>query len=241
MKVAQLLVAALSVPSSLTLAEYSPQGENPAPFPSAAPAPSPDRDAEYYIRPAPGQSQPTPRDSYDYYGTTKAPSNTNSCKATCTATGSKSPMSCDDIGAAATDSSTSCSSLEALGCDCTGCGCGVIVDADGYQIVDGMEASGLTCDKTEKLATDGQPCTAKNTCDATTCKQYCTDADGCAFAAWNTQGGCILYNSCKITRTVASVTTTYWQVPAGQGIEDDGSCACTWWQCVNDNGLGYCA
>ena len=108
------------------------------------------------------------------------------------------------------------------------------------EIPDGMEASGLTCDKTAKLTSGSQPCTAAKTCTADECKAHCTDEATCAYAGWNTQGGCILYTNCKVTRTVASVTTTYHKVPLNQGVVDDGSCYCTWWSCVNDDGLGYC-
>mmetsp|Transcript_45687 Transcript_45687/g.67431 ORF Transcript_45687/g.67431 Transcript_45687/m.67431 type:complete len:285 (+) Transcript_45687:74-928(+) len=161
------------------------------------------------------------------------------CPQTCATSGS-SGMSCDEIGEMTSDgsSASTCSSLEDAGCDCSGCGCGIIIDSDGYEVPDGMTASTLTCDKSVKVS---QPCTAANTCTADECKAYCTDYDGCNYAGSNTQGGCILYSSCKITRTVAATTTTYHRVPQGEGVVDDGkTCACTWWTCVNDDGLGYC-
>lgn len=163
------------------------------------------------------------------------------CPATC-AVGKGTAMSCDDVAMSVGSSTTeTCNTLEAsYGCDCGGCSCGIIIDADGYEQMDGYVASTLTCDKSEKLSTNPQPCTAANTCTATECKQHCTDASDCNYAAWNTQGGCILYSSCKVQRTVASTTTTYHRVANNQGTVDTGECQCTWWTCVNDNGAGVC-
>lgn len=159
------------------------------------------------------------------------------CPQTCT-----NGMSCDEIGQLLDeDTDETCVTLEASGCDCSGCGCGVIVDVDGYEVPDGMESSGLTCDKSAKLTDGAQPCTASNSCTASECKDYCTAADDCSYAGSNTQGGCILYTNCKTTRTVSTVTTTYHKVDDGSGVVDDGnSCFCTWWTCANDDDLGYC-
>jgi hypothetical protein len=153
------------------------------------------------------------------------------CPATCKFLDAKGiGETCDDVGMTLAKGSTSCAALEASGCDCTGCTCGII--DDGYEIFNQMEATGATCDKGTKIA---QPCTAAKTCTSSECVQQCTLTTGCNYAGWNTQGGCILYSSCKSTLTAAAITTTF-----ERQADAAAECTCTWWTCVNDGGKGYC-